>query len=278
VGVPEGEARFSTIPERLSACLSSLVLPARRSCWAPGSCSSEGGGDKSWIGKFLLFVPGFSLIFRYSDVAAAAAAANAAAQRTPFDDDEDASGGHISYTSNSGPAMTQYGGYYATGPGSYDYESAGGYDPYAAAAAGAVGATVGGAAVGAAANRNSLVSNPGVAGLGGNERFATQHAEPGYAHGNESQYYLDPQEYDYDKTPENERYMDDPAHGGHEHGGVGYAEPYVPQQGQGQGQGYGHEQMEEVVTDDEMDYNGRRGLRVSSAGTNGESRSLIIRF
>lgn len=157
--------------------------------------------------------------------------------------------------------MTQYGGYYATGPGSYDYESAGGYDPYAAAAAGAVGATVGGAAVATAGNRNSLVSNPGVAGLGGNERFATQHADPSYAHGNESQYYLDPQEYDYDKTPENERYMDDPGH----HGGVGYAEPYVPQQGQG----YGHEQAEEVVTDDEMDYNGRRGLRVSRVGIPG---------
>lgn len=170
--------------------------------------------------------------------------------------------------------MTQYGGYYATGPGSYDYESAGGYDPYAAAAAGAVGATVGGAAIGAAAagnNRNSLVSNPGVAGLGGNERFATQHGEPvaagGYAHNNESQYYLDPQEYDYDKTPENERYMDDPAHGGH--GGVGYAEPYVPQhEGQYEqqhGHGGQHDMMEETITDDEMDYNGRRGLRVSQA-------------
>lgn len=169
--------------------------------------------------------------------------------------------------------MTQYGGYYATGPGSYDYESAGGYDPYAAAAAGAVGATVGGAAVGAAAagtNRNSLVSNPGVAGLGGNERFATQHGEPiagagagGYAHNNESQYYLDPQEYDYDRTPENERYMDDPAHGGH--GGVGYAEPYVPQHSGQHEQQHGgqHDLMEETITDDEMDYNGRRGLRVS---------------
>lgn len=162
--------------------------------------------------------------------------------------------------------MTQYGGYYATGPGSYDYESAGGYDPYAAAAAGAVGATVGGAAVAGAAvagnNRNSLVSNPGVAGLGGNERFATQHGEPaagGYAQNNESQYYLDPQEYDYDKTPENERYTDDPNNVHHQ--GVGYAEPYVPQEQQ---HAYGgqHDLMEETITDDEMDYNGRRGLRV----------------
>ncbi|KAJ9117636.1 hypothetical protein QFC22_004487 [Naganishia vaughanmartiniae] len=209
-----------------------------------------------------------------SDVAAAAAAANAAA-RTPFDDDEDASGGHTSYTSNSGPAMTQYGGYYATGPGSYDYESAGGYDPYAAAAAGAAGSTVGGAAIAGADprghnTRNSLVTDPGVAGVGGNERFAAEHGEHlaapgasaagGYPAGNESQYYLDPQEYDYDKTPENERYMDEPSAAGQQHhgGGMGYAEPYYPEDGH---HAYGGQPMH---GDEEVDYNGRRGLRVST--------------
>lgn len=66
------------------------------------------------------------------DVAAAAAAA-AAAQQPRFEDDDDSS-----------PAMTQYGGYYSTNgshdfegqnpqsAGAYDYEAAGGYDPYAA--------------------------------------------------------------------------------------------------------------------------------------------------
>ena len=198
------------------------------------------------------------------DVAAAAAAANAAAQRTPFDDDEDASGGHTSYTSTSGPAMTQYGGYYATGPGSYDYESAGGYDPYAAAASGAAGAALGaGAATAAQNNRHSLVSNAGIAGLGGNERFATNHAEPSGPYANESQYYLDPQEYDYDKTPENERYMDEP----HAHHGMGYAEPYLPHGAQQQSHqphpqhSYGPDANGDL-TDDEVDYNGRRGLRV----------------
>lgn len=217
------------------------------------------------------------------DVAAAAAAANAAA-RTPFDDDEDASGGHTSYTSNSGPAMTQYGGYYATGPGSYDYESAGGYDPYAAAAAGAVGSTVGGAAAGGAAaagaggrdhNRNSFIANP-----------ATDHGDHlasgaplpvgGYPAGNESQYYLDPQEYDYDKTPENERYMDEPgfpsaaamAGGQHHPGmGMGYAEPYYPAAGEQHaygGQSGMHEPMHGHGHEDEVDYNGRRGLRIAN--------------
>lgn len=66
------------------------------------------------------------------DVAAAAAAA-AAAQQPRFEDEDDHS-----------PAMTQYGGYYASNgshdfdqsqpqsTGGYDYEAAGGYDPYAA--------------------------------------------------------------------------------------------------------------------------------------------------
>ncbi|BEJ15379.1 hypothetical protein CspHIS471_0411460 [Cutaneotrichosporon sp. HIS471] len=66
------------------------------------------------------------------DVAAAAVAA-AAAQQPRFDDDDDHS-----------PAMTQYGAYYASNAShdfenstpqstrAYDYEAAGGYDPYAA--------------------------------------------------------------------------------------------------------------------------------------------------
>jgi hypothetical protein len=66
------------------------------------------------------------------DVAAAAAAA-AAAQQPRFEDDDDHS-----------PAMTQYGGYYTSNTShdfdtsapqstrGYDYEAAGGYDPYAA--------------------------------------------------------------------------------------------------------------------------------------------------
>ena len=103
--------------------------------------------------------------------------------RTPFEDDEDGAGGNTSFGSTSGPAMTQYGGFYASdnGPGGYDQEAHGGYDPYAAAAAGGAGA----AALGAHAYHpddpySDLASNQNNQGQG--------------------QYYLDPNEYDYDKA------------------------------------------------------------------------------
>jgi hypothetical protein len=119
------------------------------------------------------------------DVAAAAAAANAAAMRTPFEDDEDAAGGNTSFNSASGPAMTQYGGYYASGsgPGGYDYEQQGGYDPYAAAAGGS-----GAAALGAVAGHHD-------------DPYQDQ---PNLA-SNQNQYYLDPNEYDYDKASRSEQ-------------------------------------------------------------------------
>jgi hypothetical protein len=102
--------------------------------------------------------------------------------RTPFEDDEDGAGGNTSFNSSSGPAMTQYGGFYASenGPGGYDQERHGGYDPYAAAAAGGVGA----AAVGAHAYHPD---DP-------YQDFASNQNQ------NPSQYYLDPNEYDYDKA------------------------------------------------------------------------------
>jgi LPXTG-motif cell wall-anchored protein len=144
------------------------------------------------------------------DVAAAAAAANAAAQRTPFEDDEDASGAHSSFgTTASGPAMTQYGGYYASGSGGpeYDYEQAGGYDPYAAAAAG-MGAVGGGAVA------SSRLSG-GNSAAGGADPFAhpggneyDPYAPEQYPHQHQGppppaaagEYYLDPNEYDYDNV------------------------------------------------------------------------------
>ncbi len=139
------------------------------------------------------------------DVAAAAAAANAAAQRTPFEDDEDTSGANSSLT--SGPAMTQYGGYYSSGagPGGYDYEQAGGYDPYAVAAGAAVGGGAGVAAGGMAGARQSTSTVPGLAGVGGNDRFARSVGmdDPYVPHnqgGGGGEYYLDPNEYDYDNV------------------------------------------------------------------------------
>lgn len=75
--------------------------------------------------------------------------------------------------------MSQYAGYYASGnnPSPYDYERQGPYDPYAAAAAGGAGAA-------AAANNNPYSDNSN--NVSGN------------------QYYLDPNEYDYDKGSRND--------------------------------------------------------------------------
>lgn len=134
------------------------------------------------------------------DVAAAAAAANAAAMRTPFEDDEDSPGAQTSFTSSGntqGPAMTQYGGYYAsgTGPGGYDYEKQGGYDPYAAAAAGMGGAALGAGMAGAGGHGNDEgqtdpYRDQPLPNLASNQQYNP----------NNNGYYLDPQEYDYDRN------------------------------------------------------------------------------
>lgn len=175
------------------------------------------------------------------DVAAAAAAAAAAASRTPFDDDEDNSG-HTSYTS-TGPAMTQYGGYYAaSGPpgqalGGYDYEDpAGGYDQYAAAPPpGAAGGY----------DRSSVGTTPGMAGFGGGDHFAQQ--VQAQAPAQHDPYYFDPNDA---------QYVDEPGYADDVYGG------YAAQSHHGQhepaGMTHGNSSEGSVIGKDER----RGGLKV----------------
>lgn len=115
------------------------------------------------------------------DVAAAAAAAAAASGHTKYEDEEE-----------NGPAMTQYGGYYAGAPGievldhpqpsmgAYDYEDpAGGYDRYAAE-------------MNHGANdRMSTATAPGLAG------FGAQRAQDEYLNGNDQYGHVQEQQHSY---------------------------------------------------------------------------------
>lgn len=166
--------------------------------------------------------------------------------RTPFEDDEDGAGGNTSFNSSSGPAMTQYGGFYASdnGPGGYDQERHGGYDPYAAAAAGGIGA----AAVGSHQYHND-------------DPYADNNAPNAQG----GAYYLDPNDYDYDKASRSDQGFsyDQPGHGNYEQG------PYsdVPLAAGGQRSNYmlSRQDSEGSVGDHTRDaYNSRGGpLKVS---------------